>query len=341
MPASPISRREAILRCGWTAAGIGLSLPFIHWKTIETMHPNTSTDVIIIGGSYAGLSAAMALGRALRHVLIIDSGLPCNRQTPHSHNFLTQDGEKPRHIAAIAQMQVNAYSTVTRINGLAVHGSKTAEGFRITTENGETYTSRKLILATGLTDIMPGLEGFADCWGVSILHCPYCHGYEVRQRRTGILADGDTAVHYSRLLQQWTNDLVILTNGASTLTEDKKQLIARHKIRLIEKEIVRLVHTEGQLQQILFRDGTSEYLTAAYSRPATYQHCIIPQQLGCELTEQGLIKVSMMQNTSIAGVYACGDCCSPIRSVAWSVATGSMAGSAVNNEMTEEDWAAV
>ncbi len=140
-------------------------------------------EVIIVGGSYAGLSAAMSLGRALRSVLVIDSGKPCNQQTPYSHNLITQDGRPPRQIATAAKAQVAQYPTITFYEGLAVSGVKTETGFAITTQTGDAFTAKKVIFATGLKDIMPDLAGFAACWGISILHCPYCHGYEVRKQK--------------------------------------------------------------------------------------------------------------------------------------------------------------
>ena len=135
-------------------------------------------DVIIIGGSYAGLSAAMALGRSLRNVLIIDSELPCNIQTPHSHNFITQDGKIPQEIISLARHQVEKYATIKYHKGLAINGLKMENGFVITTSTNDTFTSKKLIFATGVKDIMPDIDGFAACWGISVIHCPYCHGYD-------------------------------------------------------------------------------------------------------------------------------------------------------------------
>lgn len=295
-------------------------------------------DVIIIGGSYAGLSAALALGRALRNVLIIDSGLPCNRQTPHSHNFITQDGEQPAIIAEKAKIQVLKYNTVRFVTGLAVQGMKTEKGFAIITETGETFEAKKLILATGVKDIMPGIKGFSECWGISVIHCPYCHGYEVRREKTGILANGDFALHYAQLILNWAKDLTIFTNGKSTLTQEQTNKIAQHNIPIIEKEIAHLEHESGRMRRIVFKDNSDFELTAIYSRPGFEQHCKIPEMLGCELTEQDLVKTDMFQQTTIAGVFACGDNASPMRSVANAVATGNMAGAVVNNTMTEEDF---
>src|SRR3546814_4290909 len=142
---------------------------------------NSNFEVILIGGSYAGLSSAMSLVRSLRNVLIIDSGLPCNRQTPHSHNFLTQDGKTPREISTLAKKQVEKYETVKFHKGLATAGVKSADGFEITTDTKYKFTAKKLIFATGLNDLKPAIKGFAACWGISIIHCPYRteeHTYE-------------------------------------------------------------------------------------------------------------------------------------------------------------------
>lgn len=302
------------------------------------MTDKNNFDVIIIGGSYSGLSAAMALGRALRNVLVIDSGLPCNQQTPHSHNFITQDGEKPNVIAEKAKEQVLKYETIKFINALAVSGNKTENGFAITTENNETFTAKKLIFATGVKDIMPKIKGFSECWGISVIHCPYCHGYEVKAEKTGILANGDFAFHYAQLIRNWTKELTIFTNGKSLLTQEQTEKIRKHNISIIEKEIVSLKHENGYVQQIIFKDNSIFDLKAIYSRPAFEQHCKIPELLGCELTEQGYIKVDMFQKTNIENVFACGDNTSPMRSVANAVSTGNLVGAITNNLMTEEEF---
>lgn len=295
-------------------------------------------DIIIVGGSYAGLSAAMALGRALRNVLIIDSGIPCNRNTPYSHNFITQDGEKPGVIAEKAKAQVLKYNSVTYLQGLALTGKKTENGFIIGTDAGEEFQAKKLIFATGIKDIMPDISGFSECWGTSVIHCPYCHGYEVKNEKTGILANGNFAFHYAQLIRNWTKDLTVFTNGKSTLTQEQTDTILKHNIPIIEKEINALKYTDKQIEHIVFSDGSTFHLKAIYSRPEYEQHCKIPEMLGCELTELGLIQVDMFQKTSVDGVFACGDNASPMRSVAFAVAAGNMTGAVVNNSMTEEEF---
>lgn len=295
-------------------------------------------DVIIVGGSYAGLAAGMALGRALRQVLIIDSGKPCNRQTPQSHNFLTQDGKPPHAIAAAARQQVEKYDTVSFFNGIATNSTKTEKGFEIKAASGETFSAKKLIFATGIQDTMLTLEGYAECWGISVLHCPYCHGYEVRNEKMGILGNGEYGLEFASLISNWTNDLTLFTNGTATLTSEQTAKIRSHAIKITETEIEKLEHTNGHLQQIIFKDGTTTALKALYARSPFEQHCKIPETLGCELTDDGYIKTDTFQKTTVPGVFACGDNTSRMRTVANAVAAGTTAGMMVNKEIILEEF---
>jgi thioredoxin reductase len=161
-------------------------------------------DVIIVGGSYAGLAAGMGLGRALRSVLIVDSGMPANRFTPQSHNFLTQDGRTPAEIDLTAKTQVDLYETIKRVDGLVVSAERSGDKFEVTLSDGTKYQSSKLVFATGIIDMFPEITGFAECWGKSVLHCPYCHGYEVRDVTTGVLGNGDYAFEFGALIYNFT-----------------------------------------------------------------------------------------------------------------------------------------
>jgi len=295
-------------------------------------------DVIIIGGSYSGLAVGMALGRALRNVLIIDAGDPCNKQTPHSHNFLTNDGKTPKEIATIAKQQVRMYGTVSFVGGLATTGIKTTNGFEVQIQTGETFSSRKLIFATGIKDTMPDIPRFAESWGISVLHCPYCHGYEVRQQKTGILANGDAGYELSSLISNWTNDLTLYTNGKSTLSDDQRAKLGKHKISIVEAEIDKLENEIGYIKNIVFTDGTKSPLKALYAKLPFVQHSSIPQALGCELTQEGYIQVDPAQKTSVQGVYACGDNTTRMRTVANAVSTGTTTALMVNKELIEEEF---
>jgi thioredoxin reductase len=300
------------------------------------MADNKQFDVIIIGGSYSGLAAAMALGRALRKVLIIDSGKPCNAPTPHSHNFLTQDGKTPTEISMLAKQQVEKYNTIKFFDGPATQGVKTENGFEIQVASGKTFLAGKLIFATGIRDMLPAIDGFAACWGISVLHCPYCHGYEVRNEKTGILGNGEFGFELSKLISNWTNDLTVFTNGASTLTAEQTKKLEKHRIKIVEKEVERLEHINGYLQNIIFKEGTKSSVKVIYSPTPFEQHCQIPETMGCELTDEGYIKIDAFQKTTINGIFACGDNTTRMRTVANAVAMGTTAGMMVNKEIVFE-----
>ncbi len=306
--------------------------------TNYTMKTENVYEVIVIGGSYSGLAAGMALGRALRKVLIIDSGDPCNKQTPYSHNFLTSDGKPPKEITRIAKQQVQQYKTVTFLDAFVTAARKTATGFTIQVRTGETYHSGKLVLATGIKDIFPGLPGFAECWGISVLHCPYCHGYEVRQQPTGILANADAAFELATLIANWTKELTLFTNGKANLSDTQIKKLREHRIRIVETEIARLQHKNGYIEHIVFKDGVRAGVKALYARLPFVQHSSLSQSLGCELTPEGYMKTDMAQRTTIPGIYACGDNTTRMRTVANAVAMGTAAGMMLNKEMTEEEF---
>ena len=294
-------------------------------------------DVIIIGGSNAGLSAGMSLARALRKVLIIDSGTPCNKQTPESHNFLTHDGRKPAEILEAGKAQLLKYSTVSILKSLATGASGSNNNFEVSTFDSRRFVSKKLLFATGVKDIMPDIDGFAECWGISVLHCPYCHGYEFKERKTGVLTNGEFATDFGMLIRNWTNDLTLFTNGESTLTQEQLQKLSKRNITLVEKRIKNLTHQKGYIQSILFEDGSSQELEAVYARPPFEQHCKIPEQLGCAVNDQGYIEVDEFKRTTVPGIYAAGDNITRFRSVANAVASGNTAGAFINHDLINEE----
>lgn len=293
-------------------------------------------DVIIIGGSYSGLAAGMALGRALKKVLIIDSGKPCNKQTPYSHNFLTQDGRPPAEIAALSRQQLIKYGTVEFFDSVAIKGTKTVDGFEIQTASGDTFTSVKLIFATGIRDMLPGIDGISACWGISVLHCPFCHGYEVKDEITGILGNGADVYDLVGLIFNWSKSLTLFTNGPSVLTAGQIAKLKKHAIKIVEKDIERLEHVNGYVQHIIFRDGTSSPVKALYTRAPFRQHCQIPEYIGCELNDEGYLKINPFQETTIEGIFACGDNTNRIRTVANAVATGTTTGIMVSRQLITE-----
>ncbi|WP_118950157.1 NAD(P)/FAD-dependent oxidoreductase [Taibaiella helva] len=304
------------------------------------MEHNQDYEVIIVGGSYAGLSAALALGRALRRVLVIDAGAPCNRNTPQSHNFITHDGTPPAVIGQIARSQVWFYQTVQWKEGHVSALAQTEAGFLATLESGETFSAAKVLLATGVKDLLPDIPGFAESWGISVLHCPYCHGYEVRGRNTAILANGAMALEMAKLIRHWTGKLQLLTDGPSTIPEADRAVLETNGIKVTEKRISRIEHQAGHLDGIVFDDGSRLALEVMYARVPLAQQLDVAGQLGCALNPAGLITVDDMRQTSVPGLYAAGDNSIQARSVAAAAGAGNFAGAAINRQLIEEHFLA-
>ncbi|GAB3866162.1 NAD(P)/FAD-dependent oxidoreductase [Hymenobacter segetis] len=294
-------------------------------------------DAIIIGGSYAGLSAAMALGRSRRRVLLLDTGRPCNRQTPHSHNFLTQDGATPAALRAQALAQVQHYPTIELRNDEALAATALpGGGFRVETAAGAAPTAARLLLATGVIDLLPALPGFAECWGISVLHCPYCHGYEVADQRLGVIGNGDVGFDFARLIHNWSPRLTLFTDGPATLDPAQRQTLARHGITIEEKPLAGIIHTQGQLQAVQLADGSARPLDAVFARVPFEQSGPLARQLGCAFTEMGHVQVDDFQRTSVPGVFAAGDATTGFRAVSAAVAAGGKAGALINMGLIEE-----
>lgn len=333
-----MKRREIIKVFGVSGLVLELPKPLSLFAQYNNKMDKKEFEVIIIGGSYAGLSTAMSLGRSLRDTLIIDAGKPCNRQTPHSHNFLTQDGSTPKEIAEIAKSQLVTYASVKFYNGLAVSGKKIKKGFEITTLNGDVFTAKKLVFATGIKDIMPDINGFSQCWGISVVHCPYCHGYEIRNKKTAIIANGERAFHLASLINNLTKEITIITSGTKNFDDKQLEKLKQHNIKIVEKEISTIEHKNGQLENIVFKDGSKEKYECAYASVPFKQSSSIPEQLGCKFTEHGHIEVNYMQKTTEEGIFACGDNSTMMRSVAIAVSGGNISGAVINNELTQESF---
>ena len=296
----------------------------------------TSYDALIIGGSYAGLSAALALGRSLRRVLVIDAGQPCNRFAKHSQNFLTQDGRPPGRIAADARAQIERYPTVRFVEELATDLRGEDGDFRVTTASGMTYRGKKLLFATGLADELPELPGMMACWGKTVIHCPYCHGYELKQRPTAVLINNDHAPFMARLVRNWTDELTLLTNGPAAFDVAE---VTRIGVPVDERPLRELIHTNGVLQRVTFETGEALPVGAMYLHPRVSQHCPLPERHGVALAEHGLLRIDEAQSTSVAGIYAAGDCTTAFRSVANAVAQGNRAAAMLNHALVAEAYA--
>ena len=295
----------------------------------------TFYEAIIVGGSYAGLSTAMSLGRARRRVLVIDSGLPRNRFTPHAHNLLLNDGAAPAALAAQARQNVAHYPTVARLAAQATSAEKLPDGtFLISTAQHGQFQTGQLLLATGLRDELPTIPGFAECWGKSIIHCPYCHGYEVADQPTGLWINGDQVSHMVTMLRNWTRNLTVFTNGPATFPNEVRQQLADQQVQLVETPISAIVQHDGQLSALQLANGRQLARPVLYAKLPLHQASDLPAQLGCALDEQQLLlTVDAMNQTSVPGVYAAGDNCTMAHQVVQAMAAGGMAGITISRNL--------
>lgn len=284
-------------------------------------------DAIIVGGSFAGLSAAMQLGRARKTVLVIDSGRPRNRFSDASHGFFGRDGASPVAMISEAQRQVGAYPSVQFAGGEAVRASREDAAFAVTLGDGTIARSRKLVLAFGVQDVLPDLPGLRERWGRTVLHCPYCHGYELDQAPLGVLTLGPLSAHQALLIADW-GPVTLFTDGRDDLDADMRAKLAR---RLVAIETARVVALEGELPALAgvrLADGRLVPVVALFIAAPTRMGSTMPEQLGCAF-EDGLVGPMLVtdatKQTTVAGVYAAGDVALPGSNVALAVSDGAMA----------------
>ncbi|OBV38911.1 NAD(P)/FAD-dependent oxidoreductase [Janthinobacterium psychrotolerans] len=298
------------------------------------MNPSESHppyDVIIVGGSYAGLSCAMQLGRARRRVLVIDAGQRRNRYASHSHGFLTQDGRAPGDIAADGKRQVLAYATVSWREGRARQAAQTADGFEIMLDDGSRVQAARLVLAGGVVDELPPVEGLRERWGASAFHCPYCHGYELGQGRIGVIASSALSMHHALMLPDW-GTVTLFLNGA--FEPDAAQLaeLARRGSTLERRLVARI---EG-VAEVVLEDGSRHAMAGLFVAPRTHQASPLAEQLGCAIDEGPMgpvVRTDETKATSVAGVFCCGDAGRAAGNVAFAVADGAMAGVAAHRSL--------
>ncbi|MGD9913245.1 MAG: NAD(P)/FAD-dependent oxidoreductase [Rhizobiaceae bacterium] len=291
-------------------------------------------DVIIIGGSYAGLSAAMPVARARRKLAVVDAGLRRNRFAKTSHGFIGRDGHAPGAIAAEAKAQLLAYPTVEWIDGTAVNAGGEVDAFRVELGDGRRLEGRRIVLATGMEDILPDMPGLKEQWGVGAVICPYCHGYEFQQGALGVLATGPNSIHQALLVPDW-GATTLFVNGA--IAEDQLPLadLTRRNVAIERTPVVSIDGEPGQ-PVVKLADDRSVPLAGLFVATTVRMPDAVIQGLGCatETTRAGAaIKADMMKQTSVPGVFACGDITRGNGSVPLAVGDGAMAGAAVHRSL--------
>lgn len=289
-------------------------------------------DVIIVGGSYAGMAAALQLVRGRRRVAVLDAGQRRNRFASSAHGVLGQDGKAPSAIAGDAKAQLLMYPNLTWRDGTAVSAEKRGDSFTVHTAQGESLTAGRLILATGVIDDLPAIPGLAERWGQSVFHCPYCHGYELDRGSLGVLATCAASLHQALLIPEW-GQTTFFTNGVLDLDDGQlRQLQARGVT--IETEVVTAI--SGEHASVNLRDGRVIDFVGLFIASRVKAAGPLAEQLGCEFAEGPLgpyIKVDIMQKTSVAGVFACGDAARIAGNVTFAMADGALAGLAAHGSL--------
>lgn len=286
-------------------------------------------DVIVVGGGFAGHAAAMQLGRARRRVMVLDAAQPRNRFAAASHGFLGLDGVSPQDIRATLVCQLEAYKTVVQTTGEAIGASQVEGGFRVAMSDGEVLSARRLILAGGVRDHLPDIPGLEERWGASVLHCPYCHGYELNAAPIGVLGDGPMAFHQAMLVRDW-GPTTLFTQGSLDLSEEQRLALRGRNVAVEETPITELVGSGTELIAARLSDDRLCHISGLYVAPKTELIGNLVKSLGCDL-EDGptgrFIKVDEQQQTSVPGVFAAGDAAAPMANATLAAAAGVKAGS--------------
>ena len=294
-------------------------------------------DVVVIGGGAAGLSAALVLSRARRKVLVVDAGAPRNAPASHMHGYLSRDGVPPGELLAVGRREVNSYG------GDIVDGTVTdlvtdgRTGFWVLLAGGQRISARRLLVTTGLRDDLPDIPGLRDRWARDVLHCPYCHGHEVRDRPLGVLGGTPGAVRYAQVVRQWTHDLVYFTPPDILTAAERTELLAR-AIGIIEGTIDTLVIDDAdQLRGVQMQDGRVIARDALFVPPRFVPNNVLLVGLGCDVDAEGWVAVDKTGRTSVPGVWAAGNVVDPRAQVITAAGAASAAAIAVNADLVEDD----
>ena len=295
-------------------------------------------DVVVIGGGAAGLSAALVLARARRRVAVVDAGRPRNAPAAHMQGFLGSDGRPPAESTAAGRREVAGYGghlisgTVTGITPVA--GGR--PGFGVALADGSSLRARRVLITTGLRDDIPDLPGVRERWGRDLLHCPYCHGYEVRDRPLGVLGGTPEAVDHAHLVRQWSDDVVFFANGTA-LTADQRARLTARAVGIVDTPVARLVIEDDRLIGVGLASGRIVPRAAVFVRPRFVPNDELLAGLGCDSHDNGWVVVDATGRTSVAGVWAAGNAANPRAQVITAAGEGSAAAIAINNDLVDED----
>lgn len=293
-------------------------------------------DVIIIGGGPAGLNAAMILGRSRRKVLLFDSGEPRNRWSRSMNGFLSSDGVNPGDFIRKGREELKKYS-IQVIDHPVTDATYSKGTYVVESSEGHVYHSRKLLLATGLKDTLPEVEGIEELYGKSVHHCPYCDGWESRDKAIAVYGKDRSGIGQALAMKNWSDDVTLYTDGTRKLNNKDMELLDLNGVKVCTDAIARVEGEDGMLQHIVLRNGELRPQEALFFSGETKQQSDIGRQLGCEFTGKGVIKTRRLQQANIPGLYVAGDAARDMQLVIVAAAEGAKAGVAINMELQQED----
>ena len=294
-------------------------------------------DCAIIGGGPAGLSAALVLGRARKSVIVCDDNRPRNAVTQKTSSFLTRDGIEPRELRRIAHEEISHYPSVTLKEAHVTSVERNGASLRLTVQGGETVEAKTVILATGLKETLPQIKNIHDFYGKSLSGCAWCDGWELRDKALVLITESEHILHMAKLVYNWSQDLLVCTNGRENLASMQKLELQRKGITIIEQPITDLIGKDGQLEQIIFQDGTAARREAGFVGPQWIQAAPFGAELGCTMNAMNAIAVDAFGRTSIQGIYAAGDATFSM-SLITSAAEGYRAGTGVYTDLIYADF---
>ncbi|MGB3485987.1 MAG: NAD(P)/FAD-dependent oxidoreductase [Mycobacterium sp.] len=300
-------------------------------------------DCVIVGGGAAGLSAALVLGRARRRVLLVDNGQQSNNAAHGIGGLLGHDGRPPAELYAAGRAELAAYPTVEVRDGTVVNAERSGDGFVVELADGTSIPARRILLAAGMEYRPTPLAGAAELWGGSVFHCPFCHGWEVRDQPLAVCANGDRAVHTALLLRGWSDDVVVLTDGPAELATDQRALLDAAGIGVDERPIAELASADGALTEVVFEDGGRLPRGGMLVAASLHQRSALAERLGVAFAPPGPVAVDAILvdafcRTTVPGVFAAGDASVQMPQVAAAVASGSLAGVAVMQSLMADDF---
>jgi thioredoxin reductase len=295
-------------------------------------------DVVIVGAGPAGLSAALILGRCRRSVLVCDTGRPRNAAAQALHGFLTRDGIPPLEFLDIARAELSRYDTVHLRRIEVIEATcRNDKGFDVTLADGTVVRSRKLLLATGVVDNVPSIEGVRELYGRSVFHCPYCDGWEVRDQPIAIYGRGARGLGLSLELTAWSADLTLCTDGPPELAPDDLDRLARNRIAVRDDRIARLDGRDGVLTHVVFESGERLPRRALFFTTGQVQRSDLSARLGCEINEKGTVRTGKYETTHLEGLYVAGDASRAVQWVVVAAAEGAEAAFAINTDLIKAD----